>query len=124
MAAYQSNPFSERKYTSTPCLSITFTDMVGGDGGLEGRARGGLAKIGSISIFEGYAAPILLLVTFSLSLVLFGFVSGPKLSETVNFGVSQARTLVIYVYSGSDPEYERNLQFFVREAIKVSMQRS
>ena len=29
------------------------------------------------------------------------------------------RALVIYVYSGSDPEYEANLQFFIREAIKV-----
>lgn len=29
------------------------------------------------------------------------------------------RALVIYVYSGSDPEYEANLRFFVREAIQV-----
>lgn len=28
-------------------------------------------------------------------------------------------TLVIYVYSGSDPEYANNLRFFVREAVKV-----
>ena len=30
------------------------------------------------------------------------------------------RALVVYVYSGSDPEYEANLHFFLREAIKVS----
>ena len=30
------------------------------------------------------------------------------------------RALVVYVYSGNDPEYEANLRFFVREAIKVS----
>ena len=29
------------------------------------------------------------------------------------------RALVVYVYSGSDPEYEANLRFFVREAVKV-----
>ena len=29
------------------------------------------------------------------------------------------RSLVVYVYSGSDPEYEENLRFFLREAIKV-----
>lgn len=32
------------------------------------------------------------------------------------------RALVIYVYSGSDPEYEANLRFFVREAIQVCLQ--
>ena len=30
------------------------------------------------------------------------------------------RALVVYVYSGSDPEYEANLRFFLREAIQVS----
>lgn len=30
------------------------------------------------------------------------------------------RTLVIYVYSGSDPEYESNLMYFLREGVKVS----
>ncbi len=30
------------------------------------------------------------------------------------------RTLVIYVYSGSDPEYEPNLMYFLREGVKVS----
>ncbi len=30
------------------------------------------------------------------------------------------RALVVYVYSGNDPEYEANLRFFVREAIKVT----
>lgn len=29
------------------------------------------------------------------------------------------RTLVIYVYSGTDPEYEENLRFFLREGVKV-----
>ena len=28
-------------------------------------------------------------------------------------------TLVIYVYSGSDPEYHRNLEFFVNHAVEV-----
>lgn len=28
------------------------------------------------------------------------------------------RTLVIYVYSGTDPEYEENLRFFLREGVK------
>ena len=30
------------------------------------------------------------------------------------------RALVVYVYSGSDPEYEANLRFLVREAIEVT----
>lgn len=29
-------------------------------------------------------------------------------------------TLVIYVYSGTDQEYEENLRFFLREGVKVS----
>lgn len=33
---------------------------------------------------------------------------------------AQAPTLVIYVFSDSDPEYERNLSYFVKEGIKVS----
>lgn len=32
---------------------------------------------------------------------------------------ARGRTLVIYVFSGSDPEYADNLRFFVREAVKV-----
>jgi hypothetical protein len=32
----------------------------------------------------------------------------------------QHATLVIYVFSGSDPEYANNLRFFVREGIKAS----
>ena len=31
------------------------------------------------------------------------------------------RTLVIYVYSGSDPEYEQNLRYFLRVGIKVGL---
>lgn len=31
----------------------------------------------------------------------------------------KAHTLVIYVFSGSDPEYEHNLRYFIRTAIKV-----
>jgi hypothetical protein len=33
---------------------------------------------------------------------------------------SRARTLVVYVFSGSDPEYVNNLRFFIREAVKVA----
>ena len=29
------------------------------------------------------------------------------------------KTLVIYVYSGSDPEYEENLRYFLRTGVKV-----
>lgn len=29
------------------------------------------------------------------------------------------KTLVVYVYSGSDPEYEDNLRFFLQTAVKV-----
>ena len=42
-----------------------------------------------------------------------GFLAEPAVVEHAK------RALVIYVYSGSDPEYEANLQFFVREAIHV-----
>lgn len=35
-----------------------------------------------------------------------------------------ARTAVMYVFSGSDPEYEENLLFFVREGIQVCQQPS
>lgn len=31
------------------------------------------------------------------------------------------KKLVIYVFSGSDPEYANNLRFFVREAVKVRL---
>lgn len=34
-------------------------------------------------------------------------------------GPQQPHTLVVYVFSGSDPEYANNLRFFVREAVKV-----
>jgi len=33
--------------------------------------------------------------------------------------VARARTLVVYVFSGSDPEYADNLRFFISEAVKV-----
>ena len=47
--------------------------------------------------------------------------------EAVDFPTQQgptarARTLVVYVFSGSDPEYADNLRFFVREAAKVQDQ--
>ena len=32
---------------------------------------------------------------------------------------ARGRTLVVYVFSGSDPEYADNLRFFVSEAVKV-----
>jgi hypothetical protein len=32
---------------------------------------------------------------------------------------ARGRTLVIYVFGGSDPEYADNLSFFVNEAVKV-----
>ena len=31
----------------------------------------------------------------------------------------QGRTLVMYVYSGTDPEYEHNLRHFVQKGIQV-----
>lgn len=33
----------------------------------------------------------------------------------------KARTLVLYVYASSDPEYEKNLQYFLREGVQVSL---
>lgn len=30
-----------------------------------------------------------------------------------------SKTLVVYVYSGTDPEYEANLMFFLREGVQV-----
>ena len=33
---------------------------------------------------------------------------------------ARARVLVVYVFSGSDPEYEHNMRFFLREAVKAS----
>ena len=32
------------------------------------------------------------------------------------------RTLVIYIFANSDPEYEANLNYFVREGVHVSFQ--
>lgn len=32
---------------------------------------------------------------------------------------ARGRTLVVYVFSGSDPEYANNLRFFISEAVKV-----
>lgn len=32
---------------------------------------------------------------------------------------ARGRTLVVYVFSGSDPEYADNLRFFISEAVKV-----
>lgn len=32
-----------------------------------------------------------------------------------------SKTLVVYVYSGTDPEYEANLMFFLREGVQVTV---
>ena len=44
--------------------------------------------------------------------------SGLRL-EPVSSPQARGRTLVVYVFSGSDPEYADNLRFFIGEAVKV-----
>ncbi|KAK9808001.1 hypothetical protein WJX73_002333 [Symbiochloris irregularis] len=47
--------------------------------------------------------------------------SGNKLQSVLHnwsAGRQDLKTLVVYVYSGSDPEYEDNLRFFLRTAVK------
>ncbi len=39
--------------------------------------------------------------------------------EPEPFRPRQSSKLVVYVFSGSDPEYSHNLEFFIREGIQV-----
>ena len=39
--------------------------------------------------------------------------------EPVPLAEVRAKTLVLYVYASSDPEYEANLRHFLREGIRV-----
>lgn len=65
--------------------------------------------------------PLIFLATFSL------FISGGWLFYGIRssqdwpswMAIQPQPTLVIYVYSGSDPEYLNNLVFFIKEAVKV-----
>lgn len=51
------------------------------------------------------------------SRLLCGLCGADVLAQDKASVMAKAPTLVIYVYSGSDPEYEKNLQYFVDEAI-------
>lgn len=47
-----------------------------------------------------------------------GGISGVKSVAQTFTKSDKADTLVVYVHDSTDPEYERNLQFFVRYGIK------
>lgn len=59
-----------------------------------------------------------LIAVFGLPILLN---SNTSINITSNFNltpVAKGKTLVIYVFSGSDPEYANNLSFFLRHAVK------
>ena len=43
-----------------------------------------------------------------------------KSLDPVPLAEVKAKTLVLYVYASADPEYEKNLLYFIREGIQVS----
>lgn len=65
--------------------------------------------------------PLLAIALVSFSLPYWWLRAGLERAQgwPARLAVAPAPTLVIYVYSGSDPEYLANLQFFAKEAIKV-----
>lgn len=71
---------------------------------------------------------ILAVVTWATCLLFLPGLGGSRSSAPADGGLrllptqrlqARGRTLVIYVFSGSDPEYADNLRFFVSEAVKV-----
>ena len=47
--------------------------------------------------------------------------AGSVLHDVLYGPPARAHTLVTYVFSGTDPEYEHNLRYFIRTAIKVEL---
>lgn len=96
---------------------------------MAGGTPGGGPRPARPAVASGRALQALAMVALAIcAAVLFkpsdksGSIEGsvPGAGWPTGLAVQPDRTLVIYVYSATDPEYERNLRFFIDEAVKVS----
>ena len=77
-----------------------------------------ISKSSPCSLFVAFV--LILLISFSYTALRFLVLIRTSQDWPSWMAIQPQPTLVIYVYSGSDPEYLNNLKFFIKEAIQVS----